>query len=177
MFRILILITLIFSGSAHASKFVAAGVSGRILKNDEGNYDVKLPLLIYGGYKKIPWAYAVEGLYFSDTSNAGSSYSIRNNHYEATFYALRFFNYEDARAINPYAVAGLGGFQSHVRTDFNGTVTNDKSTVNAIAKVGMGAWAQLGTSGFLTLEGKGMYSRYFSPDLIFDLSVRAGLEF
>lgn len=179
MFRLLILIIFISStaGIAQAGTFGALGASGRFLKKDDGNYNIKFPLLIYGGYKKIPWAYGLEALSFKDTSNAGSSYKITNNHYEATLYALRFFNYEDGRAINPYAVAGLGGFQSRVSTDFGGSVSNDKSKINIVAKVGAGVWAQLGARGFLMLEGKGMYSRYFSPDLIFDLSIRAGLEF
>lgn len=180
MFKIIILITFIFSttiGIAQANTFGALGASGRFLKKDDGNYNIKFPILIYDGYKKIPWAYGLEGLYFKDTSNAGSAYKITNNHYEATLYALRFFNYEDARAINPYMVAGLGGFQSRVSTDFGGSYSNDKSKINVVAKVGAGAWAQLGARGFLMLEGKGIYSRYFSPDLVFDLSIRAGLEF
>lgn len=170
-------IILTASSFAYAGAFGALGVSGRILKRDDGNYAVKFPAIIYGGYKELPWAYALEGSFYEDKSNAGGMYKITNQNYEATAYALRFFGYQDARAINPYMVGGLGVFQSHVKTVFGGSTSIDNSKYNPTLKLGVGAWAQLSRLGFVTLEGKALYSRYYSPDLLFDLSVRVGLEF
>jgi hypothetical protein len=173
----LIIAFILFSNVSYASTFLGLGVSGRLLKNDQSNYEIKFPVLVYGGHKDIPWTFALEGLYLQDKSSSGSSFKITNDQYEVTLYALRFIDYQDARAINPYVVGGLGGIRSYVTTNFNGMSEKDQSTINAIAKLGAGVWAQLGSRGFVSLEGKGMYSKDFSPEIIFEFTGRAGLEF
>lgn len=177
MFRIIILSFLISSQSLAANGFLGLGASVRLVKDDAAVFKTKFPLLLYGGVKDIPWAYAGEVLYFQNKSDTGASFHIQNDHYEATAYLLRFFNYEDGRAINPYVLGGLGAFQSHITTNFSGLVDKDKSKFNPVAKLGTGAWAQIGSLGFINLEGKVMYSNYFSPEVVFDVSARAGLEF
>lgn len=147
-----------------------------MLKSDDGNYEAQFAPQIYGGYKILPWVFALEGLYYSDESGSGTSYTMESAHYEASLYALRFLGYEDGRSINPYLVAGFSLFQERIESNFLGVENKDKSRINSALKIGAGGWAQLGM-GFINVEFKGMYSEDFSPDLVMELSSRVGVEF
>lgn len=177
MLRSIIVLIFLFSASAQATVFLGLGAGGRMIKSDDNNFETKFVPQIYGGYKILPWAFALEGLHYSQKSGAGTSYTMDNSHYEISAYALRFLDYEDGRSINPYLVAGFGLFQERIKSNFMGTVNKDKSEINSALKIGAGGWAQLGTMAFLNLELKGMYSEDYSPDLIFELSSRVGVEF
>lgn len=74
-----------------------------------------------------------------------------NTHYEISAYALRFLDFEDGRAINPYVLAGFGLFQERIESNFSGTINKDKSEIDSALKIGAGGWAQLGTMAFLNL--------------------------
>lgn len=177
MSKYVVLLLIFYASHLSASGLVGIGVSGRLQKDDANNFETKFPLSIFGGYKTEKMIYLVEGLFFENSSSSGSGFKVTTNRYEATVYALRFFRYEEARSINPYAVIGLGGGRSDVRTELLGDVDKDKSAINLISKAGLGAWANLGSRGFVNLEGKLLYSKDYSPDLIFDLAGRVGLEF
>lgn len=177
MLRLLIAILFLLPNLSLAETFVGLGGSARFVKDEENNFKTKFPLLLYGGYKILPWAFALETLYYSDKSSSGASFHMEYEHYEVSTYVMKFFNYEDARAINPYAVGGLGFFQERLETVFMGNQSRDKSDINAIIKAGVGAWAGLGERGFINLEVKGLYSKDLSPEFIFDFVARAGLEF
>ena len=178
MYRSLILFALIcISIPSQAGIFVGLGGAGRLVKNDENNFKTKFPVSVYGGYRNLPWAYALEGLYYKDSSSTGASFDIDKKHYEISAYVLRFFNYEEARFVNPYAVGGLGTFQERVEGNFLGTPYKDKSDLNTVLKIGAGAWSQLGSMGFLNVEAKALYSKDLSPELLFEIAARAGLEF
>jgi hypothetical protein len=176
MLKIIIALFFISTVGYGNDTFLGLGASSRLLKDDLDNYHLKFPVLIYGGHKAIPWAFSLEALYFQEKSSSGTL-NISNDQYEMTAYVLRFLDYEEARSINPYLVGGLGVFKSFVTTQFAGTSDKDQSRLNPIAKMGAGAWAHVGQHGFINLEAKGMYSKDFAPELVFDLSARAGLEF
>lgn len=177
MSKIVLMVFLLFGISANAEVLLGLGGSARFVKNDEDNFEAEFPILAYGGYRNGIWIYAIEGLYYQNKSDAGSSFVTENNHFEATLYALRFIKYQDGRAINLYAVGGLGGFQERIETNFSGVLYKDKSQINAVVKAGGGAWADLGPRGFINLEVKGLYSRDFSPEFLFDVVTRIGTTF
>ncbi len=161
----------------HANVFLGLGGGVRLIKSDDSNFEGKFTPMLYGGYKILPWAFALEALYYDDESDAGTSYTIENKHYEASIYALRFINYEEGKAINPYVLGGWGLFQERLTSNFMGAVDKDKSKLNSAVKIGLGAWAPLGSLAFINLEAKGMYSKDFTPDLIFELSSKVGVDF
>lgn len=177
MLRLLILVIFLFASVSDAAGFAGVGASARLLKTDDGNYEVKMPVMLYGGIKDGDWGYAVEGLYFNDKSASGSSLKMRYDHYEITGYGMYFLNYDDSRAINPYVVGGLGAYQERLEADFLGTKDKDTSKIYLVGKLGAGAWAQLGEIFFLNLEIKSMYSQHFSPDLQLEVSSRIGVQF
>ncbi len=177
MSKIVFLVLVLTAINAPADILFGVGGSSRFVKNDEDNFEMRIPVLLYGGYRHGLWVYAAEGLYFQDKTEAGSNFLTTNKHYEATLYALRFIKYEDGRAINLYGVGGLGAFQQRIETEFHGDIAKEKSEINAVIKAGGGAWAYLGPSGFLNLEMKGLYSRDFSPEFLVDIVARVGMTF
>lgn len=177
MLKLLIVLLLIFPKVALAEGFAGLGGSARFIKNVENNFELKFPVQLYAGYRFLPWAVAFEAEYFELKSKSGSSFMIDRKHYEASFYGMWFFSYEEARAINPYVLGGVGLFQTHLETDLMGTKSKDKSSIDSSLKVGLGSWAALGERGFLSLESKAMYSKALAPDLTFEVSARAGVLF
>lgn len=177
MLRSVIVLVFLFCSTSYAQVFLGAGAGVRMQKSDDSNSEAKFNPQIYGGYKIVPWAFAIEGLYYSENSGAGTSYIMDTKHYEASVYTYRFINYEDGKSINPYVLAGFGVFQERLTANFMGTEDKDKSELNSALKIGAGGWASLGSLAFVNLEIKGMYSKDFAPDLIFELSSRVGVEF
>lgn len=177
MLKSIIVLLVLLSCNAKAGVFLGLGAGGRFIKSDDSNFEAKFTPQIYGGYKILPWAFALEGLHFNEKTTSGTASSMTNDHYEVSIYAMRFIAYEDGRIINPYVLAGFGVFQERLTVNFMGTEDKDTSQLNSALKIGAGGWVQLGERAFINLELKGMYSTDYTPDLVFELSSRVGAEF
>ncbi len=177
MLKVLILFFLFIPQSLYANTFLGMGGSVRFVKDIENNFEAKFPFLLYGGYKRLPWAIALETQYYQTSSQSGASFKMKNKNYEGSIYGLWFFKNEPARAINPYLVGGIGFLQTHLESELLGNKDKDKSKVESAVKAGVGAWTQLGEMGFVNLEFKGLYSKALSPDLTAEVSARFGIEF
>lgn len=172
-----LLTLLLFCDCGYATGYIGLGVEGRFVKNVEDNYEIETPFLIYGGYRTVPWAFAIEAQKYKNSSAISGLYSVDVTHYESSIYFLRFLDYQSARILNPYIMAGYGLMREDITTKLFTQTDKDKSKIYSIGKLGAGLWSTIHQTVFFNIEGKGMVSDGYTPKLLFSLSLRLGLEF
>lgn len=152
------------------------GANARFADDSTQEFNLQVPLLIAGGYKNNSWIYLGELQYFKDSSKEGGL-TIENKQYEVTAYVAYIIDYQQDRLLNPYVIAGLGGYKNFLEYNFGTATSKDSSVWETVLKVGGGLWSEISNRFVVNLEGKALYSDKFNPELTYELTLRAGVLF
>lgn len=176
MKKIALIFFLTISSVSDAQIVSLFGAGARFAEDSTREFNLQVPLLIAGGYKNNSWLYLGEIQYLKDSSKEGSL-SIENKQYEVTGYVGYLIDYQQDRVLNPYVIVGLGAYKNFLEYNFGTATSKDSSVWETILKAGGGLWSEISSRFILNLEGKALYSDKLNPELTYELTLRAGLQF
>lgn len=155
------------------------GVAGNIRfekDSDTSQLAARYPYGLLTGYRFSSSEIFAEYTTFSQTTGNPTLEIKRTNN--LAFLGYRYYAF-DVGEISwyPYFMGAVGGFWDNIETRLFQEVDEKVSKLNPVVAIGLGNWGTIITHWKLGSEFKVMYSRYLSPSVQLDLSLRTGFEF